>query len=473
MSFDYDLVIIGATPAGMAAAIAALALQARVALVTQDIDPVSLVLGHRPLLEAARMIRQSDQARQFGLLPPSEPVLSVPPWQSVELWQKTASAAIAEQYSLAVLAAQGIEVIVGSGSFQSQSQLAFTVVGRSLRSRRYLLALPIVAASPPATRVAPKELTPAQLLSHLTQSAPPPHLVLSGHSSSTLEVAQALRTFGLAITLAVPTATILPGHDQEMAIWLQASLEADGIKVLTCAPITQVKQIQGAPWVQVGTVALPADEVIQLTPPAYPASLLNLNVANVALQAGQIVVNPYLQTTHSQIYACPFGGNFGVSQQAAAIAELAAYNALSIPLRQRPVWQLGTIHSVATDPICAWFGVTEAEAAKRYGKDYQVIRHSLQANDHALLRGELGGWCKVIVRGDGQIAGAAIVGAEAHEWIGAIALAKQQRIPLQQLSRLNLPPSSFSKTLQQIGRDWKHQQAQQHPLTRLRASWGG
>ncbi len=472
MSFDYDLVIIGATPAGMAAAIAAVSMQARVALISQDIDPVLLVRGYRPLLEAAQMIRQSDRARQLGLLPPGEPTLSVPLEQLIELWQKVASTAIAEQYSLAVLAAQGVEVIVGSGSFQSQSPLAFTVAGRSLRSRRYLLALPIDATAPAASRLAPTSLHPAQLLTHLAQLSPPRHILLSGHSGSTLEVAQALRTVGFTITLAVPTATILPGHDPEMATWLQASLEADGVKVLTHAPVTQVKQIQGEHWVQVGRAALPADEVIQLTPPTYPASLLNLNAANVALQAGQIVVNPYLQTTHSQIYACPFDGNSGEAQPAVAIAELAAYNALSIPLRRRPVWQWVPIHSIATDPVCAWFGVTESEAAARYGSNYQVIRRSLQTNDYAQLRGEPGGWCKIIVRGDGHIAGAVIVGADAQEWIGAIALAKQQCIPLQELTQLNLPPFSFSHTLQQISHDWNQQQARQHPFARLKASWG-
>ena len=83
MSVDYDLIILGATPAGIQAAIAATTLKARVALITQGITSTAApeLVSHHALLQVAHTKKQTQFPGPFQVAPaPPDQWHQVAPW---------------------------------------------------------------------------------------------------------------------------------------------------------------------------------------------------------------------------------------------------------------------------------------------------------------------------------------------------------------------------------------------------------
>src|SRR4028118_1505249 len=141
---DYDLVIIGGTPAGRYAALTATNFPARVALVeplsnSQDLptgEKESIDLGLRysqTLREAARFAQQISR-QQLGLR--WEVANSSMPIElgldGVLKWADGVVSNLSEIDSLDVLVARGVDVIFGSGGVVGQPGLAFVAGGGSV-----------------------------------------------------------------------------------------------------------------------------------------------------------------------------------------------------------------------------------------------------------------------------------------------------------------------------------------------------
>ena len=65
--------------------------------------------------------------------------------------------------------------------------------------------------------------------------------------------------------------------------------------------------------------------------------------------------------------------------------------------------------------------------------------------------------CKIIVRRNGEILGASLLGAEARELINIIALAISQKIKINALANLSPVYSSFSEIVEKTAWEWKKQ----------------
>ncbi|WP_293067075.1 MULTISPECIES: FAD-dependent oxidoreductase [unclassified Moorena] len=153
MTVDYDLIIIGGTPAAVYAAVAAAGLKARVALVDPQPGHTSWLgqgaIYTRVLSEMGRKLEQMRDAAQLGIYPQiddlTEPDMSQTGFPSLPLtevmeWANLVVANCSEQNSSAILATLGIDLITGEGEFCRLPHLGFVVNNRRLRSRAYLIA---------------------------------------------------------------------------------------------------------------------------------------------------------------------------------------------------------------------------------------------------------------------------------------------------------------------------------------------
>ncbi|WP_373530466.1 NAD(P)/FAD-dependent oxidoreductase [Nostoc sp.] len=460
MTIDYDVVIIGGSLAGYYAALAATELRATVALVEPKVNYG--FIHHYALSKIGKLAQQLGDATGFGIhathTNSSEKCHISLAWQEAMLYAQSVASNLEEQYSPAILAARGVDVIVGSGQFQSSPQLAFALNNRLLLARTYLLAS---GSRPEIPEIDGLEATGYFTLSNIWQflngATSPKNWVIIGGIPQSIEIAQTLARFGYNVTLVVKHRHILPFIDPELAILLQAQLEVEGVRVLTEKPVIQVRRIEGKKWIQAGDKAIETDEILVVTGQQPNLESLNLASVDVKWHRRSLVVNDQLQTTNHRIYACgDVIGGYDFANIANYEAKIALKNALFFPkLRvnyQSIPWAIFTV------PMLAQVGLTEAQAKRQFGRDeVLVLRHYFKTVTAAQLQNETTGMCKLIVLRNGEILGASVLGAEAGELINLIGLAISQKIKVEHLANLSPVYPSFSEILEQTAREWSQQ----------------
>lgn len=448
MAVEYDLIAIGSSPAGVYAAVTAAYLNARVALVEQRVQGISDPIYSRTLSQIARLAKQLENS------PPLWANTQVCPYIEAMAWAQEILLTLAEQDSSAVLASLGVDVISGVGEFCRHPHLGFIVNNRCLRGRAYLLAM---GSRPVILDINGLQETGYLTIAEIWQlEALPQQLVVIGGSPISVELAQSLVRLGRDVTLVVSDTQILPAEDSEASQLVQAQLEAEGVRVLTRSSATQVKRIQEKKWVQTGNQAIEADEIILAAQQEPNIEGLNLEGVGVRFQPQGIQLNEKLQTTNPCIYACgDVAGGYPFAHIAQYEAGIALKNALFLPIFQ--VDYRSIPWAVFTDPQLARVGMTEAQARRRYGKEVLVVRQYFKSIAQALVLGETTGFCKLVVRRNGEILGAHIVGPEAGELIGAIALAMKNKIKLGAIADLPHPSPTLSEILHKTATEWRRQ----------------
>jgi pyruvate/2-oxoglutarate dehydrogenase complex dihydrolipoamide dehydrogenase (E3) component len=460
MTIDYDVVIIGGSLAGYYAALAAIQLHATVALVEPKVDYG--FTDHHALTEIGKLAQKLNDAASFGIhathIDTSEECHISMAWQEAMLYAQCVASNLKEQHSPAILAALGVDIIVGRGQFQSLSQLTFAVNNRLLRARTYLLAS---GSRPEIPEIEGLQTTGYLTLSNIWQSLPGGILrknwVIIGGIPQSIEIAQTLARFGCSVTLIVKHPYLLPSIDPEIAILLQAQLEVEGVRVLTDTPVTQVRLIEDKKWIQAGDKAIETDEILVATGQQPNIESLNLAAVGVKWHRRSLVVNDKLQTTNHRIYACgDVIGGYDFPNIANYEVKIALNNALFFPrlrVNYRSIpWAMFSV------PMVAQVGLTEAQAKRLFNPDeVLVFRQYFKTLAAAQLRNETTGICKLIVLRNGELLGAAILGAEAGELINLIALAMSQKIKVKDLANLSPVYPSFSEILEQTAKEWNKQ----------------
>jgi pyruvate/2-oxoglutarate dehydrogenase complex dihydrolipoamide dehydrogenase (E3) component len=484
MNIDYDVVIIGGSIAGYQAALAATQLHAKVALIQPQINH-EFNYYHYAISELGKMVQQSLDAANLGILPSQVNTapdiyinganhtatvlaeklsMGMPKASQIKAWREAilyadAIAANLEQINpLANIAAQGVDVILGNGQFQSSPQLSFAVSDRILRSRTYLIAC---GSSPKIPQIeglqATGYITLANIWRYLKTQNPSKNWVIVGGLPQSVEIAQTLARLGCNITLIVNNSNIFSVLEPEISQLLIAQLESDGVQVLTKTTVTQVRQIESKKWVQAGDKAIETDEILVATRQQPNIESLNLTAAGIKWNQHRVVVNQKLQTTNQRIFACgDVIGGYDIANIANYEAKIALKNALFFPRYSVNYRCIPWV--IFTQPMVAQVGLTEEQAKRQYNKnEVLVFRQYYKTLTAAQIRGEITGICKLIVRENGEILGASILGEEARELINLIALAMSQNIKVNHLANLAPFYPSFSEILVKTAQEWdKH-----------------
>lgn len=466
MTVEYDLIVIGGSTAATYAAVAAAHLNARVALIEPP-EPQTNWLGYgaiytQALTQVGCVAQQVCNAPQLGIssanadLTQQQPVPFIQ-WNEAMQWAKAIVYTQSEQNSLPILASLGVDVITGCGEFCRRPHLGFIVNNRRLRGRTYLIAtgsrpaIPDIEGLQTIGYLTPADFWQLDLSLRLRGS----WVVIGGEPTGT-QLAQTLARLNCEVTLVVSTPQILSAEDPEASSLVQGQLEAEGIRVLTESPVTQMRRIDDKKWVQAGNRAIEADEILLAAGQEPNVKSLNLEGVGVKYHQQGIELNEKLQTTNPQIYACgDVGGGYQFAHIAQYEASIALKNALFAPLFK--VDYRGIPWAIFTDPQLARVGLTEAQARRRYHKDVFVVRQYFKTLDKAQLLGETTGFCKIVGRQNGEILGASIVGPDASELIGAIALAMRHKIKVGAIADFPQVSSTLSEILQKTAMEWRRQ----------------
>jgi pyruvate/2-oxoglutarate dehydrogenase complex dihydrolipoamide dehydrogenase (E3) component len=442
MALDYDVVIIGGSLTGRYAAILATQFEAKVALVEPPQQKFPVLTPHA--LTSLGKLRQQCSDIASGAVNSSTV-------QWAEVMQKANSVVtnIEELYSPVVLAALGVDVVSGIGQFERSPALAFSVNRRQLRSHNFLLATGSRPVIPNIEGLqATGYYTLPEVSSVLTSPNPPSRWVIIGGEPSGIQMAQIFTRFGLDVTLIVRYSRLLPQEDPEITQLIQAALEAEGVRILTATPVTQIKQIQSKKWVQAGNQAIETDEILLCVGQQPDLAHLNLEAVGVRSHRNRLVLNAKLQTTNPRIYACGDAiGGYSFPNIANYEAAIALKNALYFPRNQVDYINIPWV--IFCDPQLARVGLSETQARRSY-TDVVVLRQYFKSVAAAQIEMTTTGVCQVVLLPNGEIIGATIVGSYAAELIHVFGLAIAQRIRIDKIAQLAPVYPSFSEIFEQI-----------------------
>ncbi len=441
-----DICVIGAGAGGLSVAAAAAAFGVPVVLIERGrMGGDCLNVGCVPsksLLAAAHHATAHASAPAFGVTygPPAIDLARV------REHVRGVIAAIAPNDSKERFAGLGVRVIAGTAQFKDAATVA---VGDQceIRARRFVIATGSTPAIPPIAGLADIPYLTNETIFDL--AACPAHLVIVGAGPVGLELAQAFRRLGAAVTV-LEAASPLGKDDPECAAVVLDRLMREGVAIR--AGVT-VRRVAGAnAKVQVVIGGTDTEETIEgshlLIATGRTPNVADLGLDRAGIKHGPrgVVVDMRLRTTNKRVYAIgDVAGGLHFTHLANYHAGLVIRHALfRLPVRAR---NDALPRVTFTDPELAHVGLTEAEARARKVK-FQVLRWPYCENDRAQAERATEGHIKVITARNGRILGATIVGRHAGELISAWSLAVGQRLNIRAMATTVLP----YPTLAEIGK---------------------
>jgi pyruvate/2-oxoglutarate dehydrogenase complex dihydrolipoamide dehydrogenase (E3) component len=401
---------------------------------------------------ALAQIAKTNRADRAPLQPPSSY-----PWK----YALAAIDKIEQQSSFALLAAMGVDTIVGEGEFCRRPQLAFNIGQRYLRARAYLVATGAVAAYPLISGIQEVGYVTIDNLTEIVDRAQVPvRWAIIGTEAIGVELAQTLARLGCQVSLIVESSQILPYEDLELATPIQAQLEADGVQIYLEAQVTNVGRNGADKLITIGEETLAVDEIFIALPDRPLVEPFNLVGVSIEYDLAGISIDDRLRTSHPQIYACgSVCGNVTGGYRSDSLmqyeAKLAVRNALS---RRKTKVDYQSYNSlpwaIYTDPPLARVGMPIGMALNNQRHDSIVLSQYLKVCPQAILTNTTGGFCQIVVTRSGRIKGAEIVGQTAPELIQILAFAIRHRISITEIATMAGLSPSYTEFIYRTAQQW-------------------
>jgi len=437
-----DLCVIGAGSGGLTAAAAAAAFGVNVVLIEKHrMGGDGLYGGALPtkaLIAAAEHAEALRNGGRFGAIALRFGV----DFAAVRAHLRHTIAAVEPQDSRERFTGMGVRVLSGAARFTDRRTVA--VSGFAVKARRFVIA----TGSSPALPAIPGLAE----VPHLTNetvfdlAACPRHLIVIGAGSVGLELAQAFRRLGAAVTV-LDAAPPLPDADAECADIVLDSLRRDGIVLRTGVTIIRVRRALAQLRVDIASEA--GEETIEgshlLVTAGRRPNLddLDLDLAGIRYDLRGIKVDRRLRTSNKHVYAI---GDVIDAPKFTHVAQHHAGLVVRHALFRTPVRaDRDVIPQVTyTDPELAQVGLFEEEARAQFGV-IRVLRWPYRENDRAQTTGSTHGHIKIVTDRRGDILGASIVGAQAGEAIAAWSLAISQKLNISAFAGVIIPYPTYAE----------------------------
>ena len=283
----------------------------------------------------------------------------------------------------------------------------------------------------------------------------PESLTIIGGGAIGSEMAQAFSRLGTKVAVAHMDPHLVPVGDEEAARVLEDVFAREGITVYNGAKITGVSVVDGKIVTVTDKGTLTSERILVAAGRKPVLEPLRLERAGIEFTKKGITVDSHMRTNRSHIYAVgDCNGQSLLSHAAMHQGMLALMHALSpfslsMLKRERYVvpW------SVFTEPEIAQVGLTEKEARAR-GLNIQVMKKDFRAYGRTVADGHPEGFIKIITDGRGRIHGASIVGEAASELIHEWTMAIQYKKRMHHVMMMQHAFPSVSMINKMIAEDW-------------------
>jgi len=417
---DYDLVVIGGGPGGYVAALRGAQLGARVALVEEKrVGGVCLNEGCIPTKALARSVElllDIERAQEFGILV-SEPVLDFAKMMARKEMVVERLVSGVE----ALLQARKVELFKGKGRLLAPNRV--DVEGRELSTTGIIIATGAEPGKPPVPGLDLEGVLTSREILELEEA--PSSLVIVGGGVVGMEFASIFNVLGTKVTVIEMLPSLLPPVDEELSRRYLNLVQREGVEVHLSSPLRGVRWRGPSLAVEYGAdekvESVEADYVLIATGRIPYTEGLGLAELGIKTEGRAVVVDGYLQTTVSGIYAVgDVTGGWMLAHLAMRQGEIAAENALG---DKKEIDYRAVPYCVFTMPEIAGVGLTEQEA-KTKAIPYKKSIFRFGASGRALTMGETTGLVKMLCHEGGEVLGLHIMGPRATDLIveGALAI---------------------------------------------------
>lgn len=456
----YDIAIIGAGPAGTAAALRAAELGARVVVLeAARVGGTCVNTGCVPtrvLAQTARLMRETRRAGDAGIVV-SEPRIDWP--AVVARVRERVDAVRSIKREAERFAAAGIDLVhEGRARFADDRTLVLDS-GRRIRADAILVCvgghsrrLPIPGAE---LAIVPEDV--------LQLSELPGRVVVIGAGNTGAQLVTVFGSFGAHVTLLDVAPRLLMASDAAVSHAIETAMVAHGVDVHAGIDgVESLERVEGGivtTWNEGGSSrTVEADVVVMAT--GWPADVedLGLDAAGVTVERSAIPVDRYFRTVVPHILAVGDATGRDMLVQAAQFeGEAAAENAVLGANRRMPQHLLPA--GGFTDPDYAGVGFTEKQARDR-DPACVVATVPLSDLDRAVIDGRESGFLMLIAdRRRELILGAHAVGENAVEVIQSVTTAMAAGIDVATLAGVRFAYPTYSAVIGMAARALLHEEA--------------
>jgi len=437
---SYDVIFIGAGPAGYVGAIRCAQLGMSVAVVEREgLGGTCVLWGCIPakaLLESALLATRVSHAQDFGV--------------TVGEVKLDYGVAVKRSRAVSTQNSKGVEFlfkknkitwIKGTGKVAGKNAVSVKVEGKE---EKHEAKKAIVISTGSRVKGLPQiglDLNKTTVISSdeaLILEKAPKTMAIIGAGAVGCEFADVFAAFGTQVTLIEALPGILPLEDADCSAELAKSFKKRKIDVLPAAKISDVKVGKTAVTmsVEVGGKKQSLEVEIVLVAAGRAPNLEDIGIKEAGVQLterGFIKINERMETSTKGIYAIgdvagpPMLAHKG-QREGVVFAEFLAGQ------KQVHTVNYGNIpNATYCHPEIASIGMTEAQV-KEQKIEYKVGRFPFSANGRARTSGETEGFVKIIRDAKyGEILGAHIIGAHATELIHELAVARENEYTVEEL----------------------------------------
>ncbi len=440
MPENFDVVVIGAGPAGYVAAIRAAQLKQKVAIVDKQwLGGVCLNVGCIPsksLLKNAEVAHTlRERGKEFGFS-----------FENLKLDYGVAvkrSRSNSDRLTKGVgflMKKNGIAVFMGEARLSGPS--AVTVTDKDgkrteLAAKNIIVATGASAAVPGAWKTDGEKVV--TYLEAIVQDKLPKSVVVIGSGAIGVEFSTVWSSYGVDVTIVEMLPRLVPLEDEDISKELEKEFKKRGVKALTGHKVESVEATKTGVKVKVSAdgkeTILEADQALVAIGFRPNSKGLGLEEVGVKIsERGFVEVNEKMQTNVPNIYAIGdvtgklMLAHVGSAMGIVAAEVIAGAETVTLDYEMMP-------RATYCQPQIASFGLTEAQAKER-GYSVKVGRFPFQANGKALGLGDYAGFVKIVMDEKyGEILGAHMIGPEVTELLPELTLAHMMELTPHEIAR--------------------------------------
>jgi dihydrolipoamide dehydrogenase len=437
---DYDVIVIGAGPAGYVCAIRGSQLGLKTAIIDKQwLGGVCLNVGCIPskaLLRNAEIAHTlRERGKEFGF--------------SFDNLTLDYAAAVKRSRQVSNRLTKGVDFLmrknnipIHMGAAKVTARNTVTVTDKDgkvseLKAKNIVIATGASVAVPSGWAVDGQKVV--TYLEAILQEKLPKSAVIIGAGAIGVEFATVWNSYGVEVTLVEMLPRLVPLEDEEISTELARAFQRRKITSLVGHKVQSLEATETGVRVQVvGDVGEKVVEAEQaLVAIGFRPNERGLGLEDVGVkltERGAVDVDDRMATNVPGIWAVGdvtaklMLAHVGSVQGIVCAENMAGVETVKLNYEMMP-------RTTFCQPQIASFGLTEAQAKER-GYEVKVGRFNFQANGKALGLGDYAGWAKIITDGKyGEILGAHLIGPEVTELLPELTLAQAMELTTAEIAR--------------------------------------